>query len=70
MHRCTVLGGAMVLQLLWPHNIMPFGAIWALQDMTDKFGSLMKQAADSGLHDWTQKYDALAAVLVFDQFSR
>jgi len=45
-------------------------AIWALQEMTDKFGSLMKQAADSGLHDWTQKYDALAAVLVFDQFSR
>ncbi|DBB07733.1 TPA: hypothetical protein ACH3X3_009155 [Trebouxia sp. C0006] len=40
------------------------------KDMTDKFGSLMKQAADSGLHDWIQKYDALAAVLVFDQFSR
>jgi len=45
-------------------------AIWAFQDMKDKFGSLMKQAADSGLHDWIQKYDALAAVLVFDQFSR
>lgn len=40
------------------------------KDMTDKFGSLMKLAADSGLHDWTQRYDALAAVLVFDQFSR
>jgi len=45
-------------------------AIWALQEMTDKFGSLMKQAADSGLPDWTQGYNALAAVLVFDQFSR
>ena len=60
----------MVLRLLRSLNIMQFEAIWALQDMTDKFGSLMKLAADSGLHDWTQRYDALAAVLVFDQFSR
>ena len=41
-----------------------------MQEMVDKFGDLLEQAAESGLPDWSRQYNGLAAVLLLDQFSR
>ena len=38
--------------------------------MTERFGSLLEQAAISGLPEWNGSYNGLAAVLLMDQFSR
>jgi len=42
----------------------------AVQEMTSKFGGLLKQAAKTCLPDWSRHYNGLAAVLLLDQYSR
>lgn len=42
----------------------------AVQDITDKFGALLRCAAETGLPDWQGPHNALAAVILMDQFSR
>ena len=41
-----------------------------LQEMTDKFGDDLKQAAADGVADWQGGFNALAAVILMDQMSR